>query len=65
MYIYYPDVRITVFVHVIRNMYAIIFGVGELANGHVNLDENLLMFTPHQAYVCAVYILKLTCSLSL
>ena len=48
-----------------RNVYAIIFGVGELANALVSLDENLLMFTPHQAYVCAVYILELTCSVSL
>ena len=63
--VYYPDVRITVFVHVIRNTYAIVFGVGELANGPVSLDENLLMFTPYQAYVCAVYILELTCSVSL
>ena len=28
--VYYPDVRITVFVHMIRNMYAIILGIGEL-----------------------------------
>ena len=45
----------------IRNTYAILFDVGEL----VNPDENLLIFSPHQAYVCMLYLMEVFCSVSL